>query len=265
MLQKSSWKMLIRCAGIAECLRLFGDQSVPWTTSAFCFLFQHLHREATDHTFSQHLLKVECRTWKPLWPVKVLLSHLVHVTWDHFKHDPDFTLSLHIQVVANSGIQYCVGTLLRCFRYPHSSLSSHPPCLFGLQDTSELLNGVYNCLYVARASLNAKCHQQVFIWSVMLLPLRCNLTSVAVVRGVNVDRVSSLLRRKFLIEVKLEFFFWKNKAGCEINPKKSLAIKKNQLFFEGGRREGKEFTWPLLLANTDLQETKATYVLKQDN
>lgn len=114
--------------------------------------------------------KMECKTWKSTWPVKVLLSHLVHLTWDHFKHDPDFTLSLHIQVFANSGIQYCVGTLLRCFAIHILSLSPPIPLPLGLQDTSELLNGVYNCLYVARASLNAKCHQQVLILSVMLLP-----------------------------------------------------------------------------------------------
>lgn len=114
--------------------------------------------------------KMECKTWKSTWPVKVFLSHLVHLTWDHFKHDPDFTLSLHIQVFANSGIEYCVGTLLRCFAIHILFLSLPIPLPLGLQDTSELLNGVYNCLYVARASLNAKCHQQVLIFSVMLLP-----------------------------------------------------------------------------------------------
>lgn len=148
----------IRAAG---CVGTVGKQGVfLYNTISLYFLFQHLHWETPDHTFSQHLLNPWSANLDPMWPVKVLLSHLVHLTWDHFKHDPDFTLSFHIQVFANSGIQYCVGTLLRCLAIHILSLSPIPLPL-GLQDTSELLDGVYNCLYVARASLNAKCHQQV--------------------------------------------------------------------------------------------------------
>lgn len=47
-----------------------------------------------------HLQPAPIEPWsanlEPTWPVKVFLSHLVHLTWDHSKHDPDFTLSFHI-------------------------------------------------------------------------------------------------------------------------------------------------------------------------
>uniref|UniRef100_A0A8B9Q7H3 Serine/threonine-protein phosphatase 2A 55 kDa regulatory subunit B n=1 Tax=Apteryx owenii TaxID=8824 RepID=A0A8B9Q7H3_APTOW len=79
-------------------------------------------------------------------------------------------LALGLGFSLTLGIQYCVGTLLRCFAIHLLSLSSPIPLPLGLQDTSELLNRVYNCLYVARASLDAKCHQQILVLSVMLLP-----------------------------------------------------------------------------------------------
>lgn len=71
---------------------------------------------------------------------------------------PNLHLFIHIPVPLTLGIQYCVGTLWRCFT----------SCLFPttfriLQDTSELPNRVYSCLHVTRASFSAKCHQQIII------------------------------------------------------------------------------------------------------
>lgn len=75
------------------CVGTLGKQGVfLCNTISLYFLFQHLHWETPDHTFSQHLLNHGVQNLDPTWPVKVLLSHLVHLTWDHFKHDPDFTL-----------------------------------------------------------------------------------------------------------------------------------------------------------------------------
>lgn len=78
---------------------VWGEQRVfLCNVTSLNFLFQHLHRETPDHTFSQHLLKPGVQTWTPrdLWRCYCLI--LVHLTGDHLKHDPDFTLSFHIQV-----------------------------------------------------------------------------------------------------------------------------------------------------------------------
>lgn len=164
--------------------------------------------------------KMECKTWKSTWPVKVLLSHLVHLTWDHFKHDPDFTLSLHIQVFANSGIQYCVGTLLRCVAIHILSLSSHSPASWPARHVR-----------VAERSLQLSICCKGFSWCKMP-PANFNFISDAVASLVQPDlnsscawykcwlyygdKINSLCGRTLLIGVKMNFSIEKQ-AGCEIN------------------------------------------------
>lgn len=81
---------------------------------------------------------------------------------------PSLHLVLHIQVPVTLGIQYCIGTLWGYFTSFPSPFSQPVPT--PCKTHQNCLTEFTIAYTFARASFSAKCHQQIIILSVKLLP-----------------------------------------------------------------------------------------------